>query len=88
MTQLTATEVFAPRINDSGGRGILQVVIADGEVVTLQGSIDGVTFTTIESFPASVIKELVLCPYFKFTATAGSTGGTQSTVRIAEVRGI
>lgn len=88
MAQLTATEVFAPRMNDSGGRGILQVVIADGEVVTLQGSISGTTFTTIDTFSASTIKEIVLCPFFKFTATAGGTGGTQSTVEIEEVRGI
>lgn len=88
MTTLTATEVYATRMNDSGGRGILQITIADSELVTFQGSIDGVTFTTIEVFTVSSIKEIALCPFFKYTITNGSTGGQQSTVMIAETRGI
>tara|TARA_R110000737_G_scaffold7163_1_gene21628 strand:+ start:507 stop:773 length:267 start_codon:yes stop_codon:yes gene_type:complete len=88
MTTLTATEVYSPRLNDSGGRGILQVTIADGEAVTFQGSIDGKIFTTIEVFTVSSIKEIALCPRFKYTITAGSSGGQQSTVMLAETRGI
>lgn len=67
------TEDTAARFgtNFNGGRGIIQVTDI-GTNVTVQGSLDGTTYTTIEIFDQATIKEILIPPYVKYTKDGGS----------------
>jgi len=87
MARLTAGTAYNPIMGD-GSRGVIHVIIADNETVTLSGSVAGGTYTNIEVFTATTLKEITLVPYMKFTATDGdSAGSVASTVDIDETRG-
>tara|TARA_R100001198_G_C5126643_1_gene146797 strand:- start:374 stop:640 length:267 start_codon:yes stop_codon:yes gene_type:complete len=87
MARLTAGTAYRPIMGD-GSRGVVHVIIGDNETVTLSGSVAGATYTTIETFSSTAIKEVVLTPYMKFTATDGDNAGSvASTVDIDETRG-
>ena len=81
MAQLIATTAYNPKMGD-GSRGVVQVVIGSGETVTIQGSLNGTDYVTIETATADMLKEIVLTPYVKYTVS----GGTASKVYVDETR--
>lgn len=90
MAQLTQNVEFKPRFKNSNGAGVLQVVY-DSATIYLHGSLNGSDYTLIESFSASTIKEVVLCPHFKYSSsatdeTASGSLGTHKVI-IDETRG-
>lgn len=81
MAQLIAATAHNPKMGD-GSRGVLQVVIGSGETVTLQGSLNGSDYVTIETATVDTLKELVLVAFMRYTVS----GGTASKVYIDETR--
>lgn len=81
MAQLTAATAHNPKMGD-GSRGVLQVVIGSGETVTIQGSLNGTDYVTIETATEDSLKEIVLVAFMKYTVS----GGTASKVYIDETR--
>ena len=69
----TLTEGTAARFgtNFNGGRGIIQVT-GVGTSVTVLGSLDGTTYTTIEIFDEAKIKEILIPPYVMYTKVGGT----------------
>lgn len=91
MSQLAQNIEFVPRLSGSGGLGVLQVIYHSATVY-LHGSVNGTDYTLIESFAESEIKELVLCPYFKYSGSATDEDdatdlGANHKVLISETRG-
>tara|TARA_R110000796_G_scaffold24643_8_gene69980 strand:+ start:1159 stop:1431 length:273 start_codon:yes stop_codon:yes gene_type:complete len=86
-TQLAVGTEFNPNMKNSNGQGVLQIVKGDTNV-TLYGSVNGTDYALIETFDASTIKEIILCPYFKVSAATDGTFTTigSSTVFIDETR--
>lgn len=87
-TAILNTTIFQPNMRNSNGQGVIQVNKNDTNV-TLYGSLDGVTYVLIETFTASVIKEIILCPFFRISSATDGTLGTSigtSTVFIDETR--
>jgi hypothetical protein len=68
-TQLTQGESYASTLRRSGGAGVLQVIYGSATIY-LHGSLNGSDYTLIESFSASTIKEIVLCPHFKYSSSS------------------
>ena len=68
------TTPYNPKMGD-GSRGVIQAVISGTDYAYLWGSLNGTDYTLVESFEASVIKEIVLCPYFKISSSASSDSG-------------
>ena len=90
MTQLSQNTAFAARFNNSNGAGVVQVVY-DSATIYLHGSLNGTDYALVESFTADSIKEIVLCPYFKYSSsatdeTASGALGTHKVI-IDETRG-
>jgi hypothetical protein len=85
--QVVVGTAFNPNMKNSNGQGVLQIVKGDTNV-TLYGSINGTDYALIETFDASTIKEIILCPYFKVSAATDGTFTTigSSTVFIDETR--
>jgi|14_taG_2_1085336.scaffolds.fasta_scaffold00180_28 uncharacterized protein YraI len=81
MAQLISATAYNPRMGD-GSHGVIQVVIGSGETVTIQGSLNGTDYVTIETVTTDMLKEIVLTPYVKYIVS----GGTQSKVFIDETR--
>lgn len=77
MPQLSnvSTNAHNPKMGD-GSRGVIQVVIDGANAAYLYGSLNGTDYQLIESFTASALKEIVLCPYFKLSTSASSVTGT------------
>ena len=89
-TQLTQGEAYTAQIQASYGTGVLQVIYGSATIY-LHGSLNGSDYTLIESFSASTIKEVVLCPHFKYSSsatdeTASGSLGTHKVI-IDETRG-
>jgi len=59
-------------LDGTGLRGVVAVTVGDTNV-TLCGSLDGTTYYVIETFTASTLKEITLCPYFKVNGAADTT---------------
>lgn len=59
-------------LDGTGLRGVVAVTKGDTDV-TLCGSLDGTTYYVIETFTASTLKEITLCPYFKVNGAADTT---------------
>lgn len=90
MTQLTQNTAFTPNLRGSSGAGVVQVVY-DSATIHLHGSLNGTDYVLVESFAADSIKEVVLCPYFKYSSsatdeTASGALGTHKVI-IDETRG-
>ena len=66
---------YKPKMGD-GSRGAVQAVIDGANAAYLYGSLNGTDYQLIESFTASALKEIVLCPYFKLSTSASSVTGT------------
>ena len=77
MPQLSnaSTTPYNPKMGD-GSRGVIQAVIDGANAAHLYGSLNGTDYQLIESFTVSTLKEIVLCPYFKLSASASSVTGT------------
>lgn len=72
MATLTVDTAARFGTNFNGGRGIIQVT-GVGTSVTVQGSLDGTTYTTIEVFETvDTIKEILIPPYVKYSAVGGT----------------
>lgn len=89
MSELSAGVSYLSKSLRSGGRGVIQV--ADyNTTVYLYGSINGTDWASIETLSANQIKEVVLCPYFRFSSSSTDssvTTGTGTTkVFISETR--
>lgn len=76
MTQLSnnSSTAYNPKMGD-GSRGVIQAVIDGSNAAYLYGSLNGTDYQLIESFTASALKEIVLCPYFKLSTSASSVTG-------------
>jgi len=77
MAQLSndSTTAHNPKMGD-GSRGVVQAVVDGANAAYLYGSLNGTDYQLIESFTASAIKEIVLCPFFKLSTSASSVTGT------------
>ena len=86
-TQLAVGTEFNPNMKNAGGQGIIQIVKGDTNV-HLYASLNGTDYVLIETFYASTIKEIILCPYFKVSAATDGTFTSigSSTVFIDETR--
>jgi hypothetical protein len=72
MAQLSNTNAaYNPKMG-GGSRGVVQAVIDGANAAYLYGSVNGSDYVLIESFTASVIKEVVLCPYFLISGSAAN----------------
>ncbi len=71
MSTLTVDTAARFGTNFNGGRGIIQVT-GVGTNVTVQGSLDGTTYTNIEIFEDDEIKEILIPPYVKYSASGGT----------------
>ena len=60
-------------LDGTGLRGVVAVNHNGSNNVTLCGSLDGTTYYVIETFTASTLKEITLCPYFKVNGAADTT---------------
>ena len=69
------TTPYNPKMGD-GSRGVIQAVHDGSNDAHLWGSLNGTDYTLVESFTSSVIKEIVLCTYFKISSNASSDSGT------------
>lgn len=70
-----SSTAISPKMGD-GSRGVVQAIIDGSNAAHLYGSLNGTDYQLIESFTASTIKEIVLCPYFKLSTSASSVTGT------------
>tara|TARA_B100000965_G_C19603362_1_gene764394 strand:- start:6588 stop:6860 length:273 start_codon:yes stop_codon:yes gene_type:complete len=77
MAQLSNNSATAhnPKMGD-GSRGVVQCVHDSSNNAYLYGSLNGTDYVLVESFTASALKEIVLCPYFKLSTSASSVTGT------------
>ena len=85
--QIVVGTAFHPNMKNASGQGVIQIVKGDTDV-TLYGSINGTDYAFIETFDASTIKEIILCPNFKVSAATDGTFTSigSSTVFIDETR--
>jgi len=73
MSTLTVDTAARFGTNFNGGRGIIQVTgVGVGTTVTVQGSLDGTTYTNIEVFDEDKIKEILIPPYVKYSVSGGT----------------
>ena len=70
-----STQAVLPAMGD-GSVGVVQAIIDGANAAYLYGSLNGTDYQLIESFTASTLKQIVLCPYFKLSTSASSVTGT------------